>query len=89
MVIGFPPGYLTKGLLERQKCLFATWLAGFVALPINLPGFGELYSQALTLIILALSRSLNLVIRCCIMWLSCYWCVAALLFACQGATLMP
>lgn len=41
MVIGFPPGYLTKGLLDRQKSLFATWLAGFVALPINLPGFGE------------------------------------------------
>ena len=40
LVIGFPPGYLTKGLLDRQKCLFATWLAGFVALPINLPGFG-------------------------------------------------
>lgn len=41
LVIGFPPGYLTKELLDGQKCLFATWLAGFVALPINLPGFGE------------------------------------------------
>jgi len=41
LVIGFPTSFLTEELLARQKCLFLTWLAGFVALPINLPGFGK------------------------------------------------
>ncbi|DBA96280.1 TPA: hypothetical protein ACH3X3_002462 [Trebouxia sp. C0006] len=39
LVIGFPTSFLTEELLARQKCLFLAWLAGFVALPINLPGF--------------------------------------------------
>jgi hypothetical protein len=41
LVIGFPTSFLTEELLARQKCLFLAWLAGFVALPINLPGFGK------------------------------------------------
>jgi len=41
LVIGFPTSFLTEKLLARQKCLFGIWLAGFVALPINLPGFGK------------------------------------------------
>ncbi|DBB01192.1 TPA: hypothetical protein ACH3X1_001074 [Trebouxia sp. C0004] len=41
LVIGFPTSFLTKELLARQKCLFLAWLAGFVALPVNLPGFGK------------------------------------------------
>lgn len=41
LVIGFPTSFLTQELLERQKCLFLAWIAGFVALPINLPGFGK------------------------------------------------
>ena len=42
LVIGFPISYVTQELLARQKCLFATWLAGFVSLPVNLPGFGNI-----------------------------------------------
>jgi hypothetical protein len=41
LVIGFPTSFLTEELLARQKRLFLTWLAGFVALPVNLPGFGK------------------------------------------------
>ncbi|KAL3141116.1 hypothetical protein ABBQ38_003469 [Trebouxia sp. C0009 RCD-2024] len=41
LVVGFPTTFLTQELLSRQKRLFATWLAGFVALPVNLPGFGK------------------------------------------------
>lgn len=48
LVVGFPTTFLTQEVLDRQKSLFATWLAGFVALPVNLPGFGEEHIDFLT-----------------------------------------
>lgn len=40
LVVGFPKSFINKEMLARQKQLWGDWLDGFLALPINLPGFG-------------------------------------------------
>jgi len=40
LVVGFPKSFINKEMLARQKQLWGEWLDGFLALPINLPGFG-------------------------------------------------
>jgi hypothetical protein len=40
LVVGFPESFINKEMLARQKQLWGDWLDGFLALPINLPGFG-------------------------------------------------
>ncbi len=40
LVVGFPKSFINKQMLARQKQLWGDWLDGFLALPINLPGFG-------------------------------------------------
>lgn len=42
LVVGFPESFINKEMLARQKLLWGDWLNGFLALPINLPGFGML-----------------------------------------------
>ncbi|DBA99082.1 hypothetical protein WJX77_010814 [Trebouxia sp. C0004] len=39
LVVGFPESFINKEMLARQKQLWGDWLDGFLALPINLPGF--------------------------------------------------
>ncbi len=40
LIVGFPKSFINKEMLARQKQLWGDWLDGFLALPINLPGFG-------------------------------------------------
>ena len=40
LVVGFPKSFINKEMLARQKQLWGDWLDGFLALPINVPGFG-------------------------------------------------
>ena len=40
LVVGFDKSFATKELLVRHQKLWADWLDGFFALPINFPGFG-------------------------------------------------
>ena len=41
LIVGFGRSYITKELLAHQQKLWNIWLEGFIALPINLPGFGK------------------------------------------------
>ena len=41
LLVGFPADFINKELLDRQHDLWSDWLGGFLALPINLPGFGK------------------------------------------------
>ena len=42
--IGFEKSFVTKDLLARHQKLYFTFLEGFFALPLNLPGFGTLHT---------------------------------------------
>lgn len=46
MVLGFDRSFATPELLARQEALFTALHGGLAALPINLPGTGDLHQHA-------------------------------------------
>ena len=65
MVLGFDRSFATPELLARQEALFTALHGGLAALPINLPGTGDLHHHARHLLRHCLTLVATLPHCCC------------------------